>query len=155
MTKLDCISKSYIMNNDTRLSVAIHILAVLSLSRDEPRTSELLARSVNTNAVVVRRLLSQLKKAGLIAVRRGAGGSLLNRDPENITLLDVYKAVVPNPKANPFYVHQNPSCNCIIGSNIHAALEAPFAKVNKAMQDSLAATTIADIGAFIKKRASR
>lgn len=143
------------MNNDTRLSVAIHILAVLSFSGNEPQTSELLARSVNTNPVVVRRLLSLLKKAGLIDVRRGAGGSTLRREPENITLLDVYKAVVPNPKATPFYLHQNPSCICFIGKNIHDALEAPFAKVNKAMQESLATNTIAEVAAFIDKRVSK
>lgn len=142
------------MNNDTRLAVAVHILAVLSFAGNEPRTSDLLARSVNTNPVVVRRLLSQLKKAGLIDVRRGAGGSILNRRPESINLLDVYKAVVPQSKKSPFYLHQNPSCNCHIGRNIHDALATPFAKVNKAMQDSLATTTIADIAVFIKNRAS-
>lgn len=143
------------MNNDTRLAVAIHILSVLSFAGKEPRTSDLLARSVNTNAVVVRRLLGQLKKAGLTEVRRGAGGSTLNRHPEDITLLDVYKAVVPNPKAKPFYLHQNPCCDCFIGRNIHDALEAPFARVNKAMRDSLAITTIAEVASFIKKRISK
>lgn len=142
------------MNNDTRLAVAIHILAVLSLVGNEQRTSEVLARSVNTNAVVVRRLLSLLKKGGLIDVQRGGGGSTLNHRPENITLLDVYRAVVPNPKAKPFYVHQNPNCNCYVGKNIHDALDAPFTKVNKAMEDSLAATTIAEVASFIKKRVS-
>ncbi len=155
MTFRRCDCKSYIMNNDTRLSVAIHILALLSFSGDEPQTSELLARSVNTNPVVVRRLLSKLKKAGLIDVQRGAGGSTLHREPESITLLDVHKAVVPNPKAAPFYLHQNPSCICFIGKNIHDALEAPFAKVNKAMQESLASTTIAEVAAFISTRVGK
>jgi DNA-binding IscR family transcriptional regulator len=143
------------MNNDTRLSVAIHILAALSFSGNESHTSESLARSVNTNPVVVRRLLSRLKKAGLIDVQRGAGGSTLHRNPDNITLLDVHKAVVPNPKAAPFYLHQNPDNLCYIGKNIHDALEAPFAKVNKAMQESLASTTIAEIAAFISNRVSK
>ena len=143
------------MNNDTRLAVATHILAVLSFAGDEPRTSDLLARSVNTNAVVVRRLIGQLKKAGLVEVRRGAGGSLLSRRPENITLLDVYNAVVPGPRAIPFYMHQNPCCDCFIGKNIHGALAAPFAKVNKAMRDSLATTTIADIAAYIGEQSTK
>lgn len=143
------------MNNDTRLSVAIHILAVLSFAGSETRTSELLARSVNTNPVVVRRLLSLLKKAGLIDVQRGAGGSTLSCDPGNITLLDVYEAVVPSPRATPFHVHQNPSCTCYVGKNIHDALEAPYAKVNQAMRDGLKATTIAEVASFIGKRASK
>lgn len=140
------------MNNDTRLAVAAHILALLSFAGKEYKSSDLLARSVNTNAVVVRRLTGQLKKAGLVDIRRGVGGTTLNRKPEEITLLDVYKAVVPNPKATPFYLHQNPCCACYIGRNIHDALEAPFAKVNEAMQKSLAETTIAEIAEFIRKR---
>ncbi len=140
------------MNNDTRLAVAVHILAVLSFAGREYRSSDLLARSVNTNAVVVRRLTGRLKKAGLVAIRRGVGGATLNRKPEEITLLDVYKAVIPNPKATPFYLHQNPCCDCYVGRNIHNALKAPFAEVNQAMQESLAKTTIAEIAESIRKR---
>ena len=140
------------MNNDTRLAVAAHILALLSFAGKEYRSSALLARSVNTNAVVVRRLTGQLKKAGIVDIRRGMGGTTLNRRPEDITLLDVYKAVVPNPKATPFYLHQNPCCDCFIGRNLHDALEAPFAKVNEAMREGMAKTTIAEIAEFIRKR---
>lgn len=138
------------MNNDTRLAVAIHILALMSFAGNEYKTSDLLARSVNTNAVVIRRLLGQLKTAGLVDVRRGVGGTTLTKKPEKITLLDVYKAVVPKSSACPFYLHQNPNGQCFIGRNIHQALHDPFAKVNKAMQDSLATTTIADIATSIK-----
>ena len=140
------------MNNATRLAVAIHILAALSFADKEYKSSDLLARSVNTNPVVVRRLTSQLRKAGLVDVRRGAGGTALNQHPEKITLLDVYKAVIPKPTACPFHLHQNPSSLCHIGKNIHDALEAPFAKVNQAVQDSLESTTIADVAAFIQTR---
>lgn len=140
------------MNNDTRLAVAAHILALLSFAGREYTSSDLLARSVNTNAVVVRRLTGRLKKAGLVDIRRGVGGTTLNRKPEDITLLDVYKAVVPNAKAAPFYLHQNPCCDCYIGRNIHDALRAPFAKVQEAMREGLAKTTIAEIAAFIRKR---
>ncbi len=140
------------MNNDTRLAVSAHVLALLALVRGDYLTSEFLARSVNTNAVVIRRLISQMKKAGLVEVRPGLGGATLGRSPEEISLLDVYTAVVPKPKACPFYLHQTPNPKCFVGENIHAALEMPFAKVNQAMKDSLATTTIADIAAFIKTR---
>lgn len=69
------------MNNDTRLAVAIHILALLSFAGSEYRSSDLLARSVNTNPVVVRRLTGRLKKAGIVDVRRGQGGTALARPP--------------------------------------------------------------------------
>jgi Predicted transcriptional regulator len=143
------------MNNDTRLAVATHILALLSFAGKEYRSSDLLALSVNTNPVVVRRLTSQLKKAGLVEVRRRLGGTTLNRRPEDITLLDVYKAVVPKTSACPFYLHRTPNCDCYIGRNIHEALETPFAMVNQAMRESLAKTTIADIAAFIRVRETK
>ena len=140
------------MNNDTRLAVAAHILALLSLTERDHTSSDLLARSVNTNAVVVRRLTGLLKKAGLVEIRRGVGGTTLNRKPEDITLLDVYRAVVPKSTACPFYLHQNPSSRCYVGRNIHEALQDPFARVSSAVQESLAATTIAEIAAFIRER---
>ena len=143
------------MNNDTRLAVSVHILALLSLAREEHLTSELLARSVNTNPVVIRRLVSQLKKAGLIDVRAGVGGAFLRRSPDAITLLDVYQAVVPKPKAAPFCLHQSPSAKCFVGKNIHDALAIPLAKVNQSMMDSLAETTVADVASFIRSRTAK
>ncbi|MDR1126356.1 MAG: Rrf2 family transcriptional regulator, partial [Deltaproteobacteria bacterium] len=115
------------MNNDTRLAVAAHILALLSFAGEGYIKSGLLARSVNTNAVVIRRLMSQLKKAGLIDVRSGVGGAILLLPPGKITLLAVYQAVVPKPSACPFYLHQSPNSKCFVGKNIHDALEMPFA----------------------------
>jgi DNA-binding IscR family transcriptional regulator len=140
------------MNNDTRLAVAAHILALLSFAGEDYIKSELLARSVNTNAVVIRRLTSQLKKAGLIGVRSGVGGATLLLPSGKISLLDVYQAVVSKPSTCPFYLHQSPNSKCFVGKNIHDALKMPFAKVNQAMRDSLATTTIADIAAFIQTR---
>lgn len=141
------------MNNDTRLAVSAHILALLSFDRSRYVTSELLGRSVNTNAVVIRRLIGQLKRAGLVTVRPGVGGASLVRSPESITLLDVFQAVIPKGKKTwPFFVHQEPSKRCFVGRNILEALEAPLAKVDKAMRESLAATTIADIAATIRAR---
>lgn len=82
---------------NSRLTVAAHVLGIISyLEREEGRgaTSDELAQSVGTNAVVIRRVLGQLKSAGLVDTRRGAGGgSVLSRDPREITLRAVYEAV--------------------------------------------------------------
>lgn len=82
---------------NSRLTVAAHVLGLIAyLEREERRgaTSDELAESVGTNAVVIRRVLLQLKAAGLIDSRRGAGGgSVLGRDPRQITLRAVYEAV--------------------------------------------------------------
>ena len=141
------------MNTDTRMAVSAHILALLSFAPPgEVFTSALAARSVNTNPVVVRRLIGLLKAAGLVVVRRGKGGAALARPAGDITLLDVFNAVTPPDKRCPFELHQNPSSRCSVGKHIQDALEMPLAKARGALQQSLATTTIADIAAFIKAR---
>lgn len=141
------------MNADTRMAVSAHLLALLSFANEEKQyPSEIMARSVNTNPVVVRRLIGVLKKAGLVAVGRGRSGTFLARPAAEITLLDVYRAIVPGDKRAPFPLHKEPSMRCFVGKNIHDALEMPLAKVRRAMEDGLAATTIADVAAFIRAR---
>ena len=54
----------------SRFTVAIHILSLLDLNQGESITSEDLAVSVNTNPVVIRKILGILKKAGLIQIQK-------------------------------------------------------------------------------------
>ena len=80
----------------SKLSVGVHILAALTLHKGTPLTSGQIAGSVNTNPVVIRRLLGLLREAGYVESRNGVGGGwVLLTDPESITLLDVFRAVEP------------------------------------------------------------
>ena len=83
------------MQISSRFSVAVHVLSLLALPEQDGvlLTSERMAGSVNTNPVVIRRILGQLKKAGLVEVRPASGGTFLTRQPAAITLLEVYRAV--------------------------------------------------------------
>lgn len=72
---------------NSRLSVAIHILSLISM--DEKESSETIAGSVNTNPVVVRRMISMLKKADILTSRAGVPGASLKKDPADISLLEV------------------------------------------------------------------
>lgn len=87
---------------------AVHILAVLAYS-DGVVGSRTVAASVNTNPVVIRRLLLALRRARLIETSSGKyGGAKLARKPINISLLDIYDAVAPRPviaisKRRPFH----------------------------------------------------
>src|SRR5260370_859141 len=83
-----------IMGTSCRFAMAVHVLAVLAYKDGDRVTSELLAYSVNTNPVVIRRLLLALQQARLVETRKGAGfGSRLSRSAARINLGEVFRAV--------------------------------------------------------------
>ena len=107
-------------------------------------TSDLLAASVNTNPVVIRRLLLLLQEAGLVQTRKGAGlGSRLNRPPNRISLEEIYRAVETEPLF-PFPA-RDPNPNCPVGRCIQTALENIFTTAEDAMEKELKKTTLADV----------
>ncbi|HEX8852924.1 MAG TPA: Rrf2 family transcriptional regulator, partial [Pyrinomonadaceae bacterium] len=82
------------MSANSRFAVAVHALTLLAWAGEEPVKSEYLACSVNTNPVVIRRILCALARAGLVTSQTGAsGGSRLARPAAEITLREVYRAV--------------------------------------------------------------
>ena len=91
------------MRTSCRFAMAVHVLAVLAYKEGDPVTSAMLAGSVNTNPVIIRRLLLSLQRARLVETRKGAGsGSRLSRSPGRINLAEVYRAVeAVEPFASP------------------------------------------------------
>ncbi|MEM9295524.1 MAG: Rrf2 family transcriptional regulator [Planctomycetota bacterium] len=80
-------------------AIALHILGFLTSKGGGPLTSDQMARTYGTNAVVIRRVQSKLNKARLIETRRGLGGGcFLARKPEDINLREAYEAVTPEPQ---------------------------------------------------------
>ncbi|HEX2191547.1 MAG TPA: Rrf2 family transcriptional regulator [Longimicrobiaceae bacterium] len=136
----------------SRAAVAVHLLAFLTWRRDEPVSSQQAARSVNTNPVVVRRIVGALRRAGLVEVQPGAaGGARLARAPEEISLLEVYRAVEDG--APLFALHpQTPCQDCGVGANIQAALCGVFGEAQAAMEAVLARVTVAEVAASVFAR---
>lgn len=139
------------MTRSSRFATAVHILTLLASENDEPLTSDYVAGSVNTNPVVIRRLLSALAAAGLVTSSPGgAGGSRLARDAKKITLLDAYNAV---ESGELFGTHsQQPNPKCPVGRNIVELLATRFAAAEAAAATSLKKTTIADLVGEVKKQ---
>ena len=136
---------------NTRFAVATHIVTFLAYQDGRPATSELIAASVNTNPTFIRRLLTQLQRAGLTASQLGAGGGALLAHPANtISLLDVYRAI--DEEQQVFALHDTPDPQCPVGRNIDAVLKGRMLEAERALQAQLAKTTIADLAADIAER---
>ncbi|MCI2062697.1 MAG: Rrf2 family transcriptional regulator [Eubacteriaceae bacterium] len=134
------------MQISSRFTIALHILTCIDTFKDDYKiTSDFLAESVNVNPVVIRRLLQQLKAAGLVNVKRGSGGAEIARPLEEITMLDVYRAVDSVDGEGLFHFHENPNPNCPVGRNIHNVLDGRLNKIQDAMEEEMKKTTIADI----------
>lgn len=135
----------------TRFSVGVHILAMLAICKDCTNTSDFIAGSVNTNPVVIRRLTGLLKKAGLVHTSTGIAGATLAKPPEEITLLDIYRAVGA-AKNTLFDVHQHTNEKCPVGANIQSALADTLEVTQRALERELESKTLADIVNSIRKR---
>ena len=108
------------MQISSRFTIATHMLVIIALKGKESKvTSDFLASSVGVNPVIIRKTLSQLKKAELISVARGTGGAEIIKNLEDISLLDIYQAVECLGKTGQlFSFHDNPNPDCPVGANI-------------------------------------
>ena len=124
--------------------MAVHVLAVLAYKEGDRVTSASLAGSINTNPVIVRRLLSSLQKARLVETCKGAGaGSRLSRSPQRINLGEVYRSVEGGESfATP---SRKPNAICPVGHCILDALAKIFDSAQRAMERDLEKTTLADV----------
>ena len=140
------------MQISSRFTIAVHIFACIdTFEKDHKITSDFLAASVNVNPVIIRKLLSQLKNAGLIQVKRGSGGASFSRPLEDITLLDIYRAVDCVEKGELFHFHENPNQQCSVGRNIHNILDDKLDRIQNAMEREMASITMADVIEDTKK----
>ncbi|MDD6491094.1 MAG: Rrf2 family transcriptional regulator [Firmicutes bacterium] len=134
------------MQISSRFTLAIHIFACIDTFGNECKvTSDFLAGSTNVNPVIIRKILGQLKGAGLIDVARGTGGTTVAKPLDQITFLDVYRAVECVENGNLFHFHENPNSNCPVGRNIHYILDDKLLRVQAAMEKELASITLEDL----------
>ena len=135
------------MSANSRLTIAIHTLAWMELARRKGAdtvTSDQIAASVNTNPVVIRRLLGSLREAGLVSARRGSSaGWNLTSPADKTSLLAVYDAV---ESGQIFAMHAGqPSQRCPVGRGIQPVLQSAYAGVEQAMRAELSGRTVSDV----------
>lgn len=134
------------MQISSRFTLAVHIMDCIDTFKDMYKvTSDFLASSTNVNPVIVRKILGQLKAAGLVDVARGSGGASIAKPLQEITFLDIYKAVECVGNGELFHFHENPNSQCPVGKNIHFILDNKLMQVQNAMEKELASITLADV----------
>ena len=136
---------------DMKFSVAVHVLILISES-PTPINSDQMAMSIGTNASYVRKILALLKKAGIVDGHRGISGYTLMITPEQLTLLQIYQAVMEQPKPHLLDIHQNSSDRCVVGRYIRPVLSGMFSGVEDAFANALGEKTLADCIAGIQNR---
>ena len=136
----------YVMQISSRFTIAVHIFACIdTFGKDQKITSDFLSTSINVNPVIIRKILSSLKKSHLLNVQRGTGGTTIAKPLDQITLFDIYQSVECVENGELFHFHENPNKNCPVGKNIHNILDNKLMRVQKAMEDELSSITLKDV----------
>lgn len=127
-----------------RFSIAIHALGLLARAEDKPLKSEQIACLVKTNPVVIRRILSELRRAQIVVSQAGAaGGTRLARKPEEILLVEIYRVI---ESRQIFALHRRkPDEKCEIGQSIEVVLLQIQNKLDRAIEDGLGKMTLAEV----------
>ncbi len=131
------------MQISMKCSVAVHCLIFIYEARDKAKvTSTLLSKSTGCNPVIIRNILSSLKKAGIITVARGSGGAKLCKNPAEITLLQIYNALEPDGLKGIIGIHQCYGLKCPVAQNIHKVLLAPYCKIEDSIKNTMNSITL-------------
>ena len=146
------------MNVNSQFVVATHIMALLAghklyLPEYACANSEMIAESVNTNPVVIRRILSKLKDAKLVISKTGPhGGSKIAKHPSKIKLSEIYKAV--EDEGTLFHMHYGePNHFCIVGGHIQESLKETMENAEESIKKILSKKSLLQIANDILERA--
>ena len=138
---------------DTKFSVALHILVMISQS-DRTLSSKDLAISVGTNASYIRKIISLLKNDNLIETHQGKPGYFLVKPTNQLSLLDVYLAVQETSQIHLFNIHQNPNAACPVGRYIQGALSPAFQNIEADLANELSQQSLSNIIDNLKQQVS-
>ena len=131
------------MKYSTKLSDAVHIMAFIAIHQEYDLSSTVIADSIQTNPAFVRQIMMKLKKAGLMSSVNGHAKPSLAKPTEEITLLDIYKAVEGSKPLLHLDTHTNPDCG--VGVNIQLALQDYYSEIQKGTETHMSSISLQDI----------
>lgn len=141
------------MQISTKCSIAVHCLIFTYEAKGKAKvTSQLLSESTGINPVIIRNILSSLKKAGILTVPRGTGGAELCLDPSEITLYQIYNAIDPEGIHSLIGIHKCEDRICPVAQNIRNVLKDPYKKIEDSIKETMNGITLQSmIDRFEKK----
>jgi Rrf2 family protein len=138
------------MRRDSRLSGVLHVLLHMA-EHDGPVTSDMLAKAMGTNPVVVRRIMAGLRDGGYVRSEKGHGGGwVLARDLADVTLRDVYEAL--GCPALFAMGHRTEQPGCLVEQAVNAALDTAFRDAEALLMSRLGDVTLASLSADFHAR---
>ncbi|MYN09658.1 Rrf2 family transcriptional regulator [Pseudoduganella aquatica] len=129
---------------NVQFTVAAHIAAVLGYRYGEDVTSAILAGSVNAEPTFVRRSIAKLAKAGIVSATRGKNGACtLARPPQDVSLLDIYRA---SAAPATFAIHDyDVQPVCPVSDHIKESMAEVLDDAQAGFEARLAARTLASL----------
>ncbi|EAS49150.1 possible transcriptional regulator [Aurantimonas manganoxydans SI85-9A1] len=141
------------MKRDSRLSGVLHVLLHMA-ETDGPVTSEQLAKAMQTNPVVIRRIMAGLRNQGLVRSTKGHGGGwTIAKELSTVTLRDIYEAL-GSPE---FFAMGNrtEAPGCLVEEAVNAAMDDTFARAEALLLERLGEVTLAALSADFHTRVTR
>jgi len=140
------------MKYSTKLSDTVHVMVLIAINQEKSLSSASIAESVHTNPGFVRQLMLKLKKAGLMTSVAGHARPSLSKPADQITLLDIYKAVEGEKPLLHLDTHTNPDCG--VGINIQLSLQEFYNEIQKTAEEKMNMITLQDIIPIISEHQS-
>jgi DNA-binding IscR family transcriptional regulator len=114
-------------------------------------TSEVLAKAMHTNPVVLRRVMAGLRDQGFVRSEKGHGGGwTLARDLSEITLRDIY-AALGSPSL--FAIgNRTEEPECLVEQAVNAALNSALHDAQALLFARLGDVTLAKLSADVRQR---
>lgn len=138
------------MKRDSRLSGVLHVLLHMAEAK-RPVTSDAMAKAMQTNPVVIRRIMAGLRNAGFVNSEKGHGGGwTIARDLASITLRDVYFAL--GSPALLAMGNRTEAPGCLVEQAVNAALNSTYADAEALLLDRFGAVSLAALSADFHAR---
>ena len=140
------------MRRDSRLSGVLHLLLHMA-QHAGPSTSETLAQAMDTNPVVIRRVMAGLREQGYVQSTKGHGGGwTLACDLAKVTLRDIYVAL--GSPALLAIGNRTEAPGCLVEAAVNAALNDSFQHAEQLLLARLGEVTLAKLHADVLKRST-